>query len=44
MIVGEIRFENASEVAFVDYDDSVETLAADGSDRALDERILPYIA
>ena len=42
VVVGEIRFENASEVTFVDYDDSVETLATDGSDQALDERVLPW--
>jgi hypothetical protein len=42
MVIGQIRVKDATEVPLIEDDDVVETLAPNGPDDALDERILPW--
>jgi hypothetical protein len=41
VVVGEVRTKHATQVAFVEHDDVVETVAPDRADQAFGERILP---
>ena len=44
MIIGQEECERASQGPLIPHDDVIETLAPQGADQALDERILPRSA
>ena len=41
VVVAEVALQTTTEVSFIQHDDVVEELAADGPDHAFDEGILP---
>lgn len=41
MVVGEVTFQNSAQLGFAENDHVIQTLAPDGADQSLDERILP---
>jgi hypothetical protein len=41
LIIVKVRFKNTAQAAFIEHEDMVEAIAADGTDQPLDIRILP---
>ena len=41
MVVGEVLAKDAAQVSLIELDDVIQTIPANGTDHAFDERILP---